>query len=193
MIYALYLSRKQLTHFIRKVFARSKLPSGKFRLFGPLSHNTWSTIKEKDDKLSRIKMKYCQRKRSNCILTCRQVTSIQQSWTCPHQPAQKSPPRLGTSSIISPKPFSSQPGKVDTRYKASTLSKYLVFLLQLLKGLLQVLSIHCCLHFWGAKEKQHTSPWLCFANTTRRSAPRVVACAEAESIIDQTMSPESIA
>ena len=136
--------------------------------------------------------KKCKRKRSNCILTCRQVTSIQQSWTCPHQPAQKSPPHLGTSSIISPKPFSSQPGKVDTRYKAPNLSKYLIFLLQQLKGLLQVLSIHCCLHFWGTKEKQHTSPWLCFANTTRRTAPRVVACAEAESIIDQTMSTESI-
>ena len=35
-IYSLLLLRKQFTHFIRKVFARWKLPSGKFRLFGPL-------------------------------------------------------------------------------------------------------------------------------------------------------------
>ena len=145
------------------------------------------------DQILKMKMKYHQRKRSNCILTCRQVTSIQQSWTCPHQPAQKSPPHLGTSSIISPKPFSSQPKNVHyARYKPLALSKYLIFLLQQLKGLLQVLSIHCCLHFWGTKEKQHTSPWLCFANKTRRTAPRVVACAEAESIIDQTMSTASI-
>ena len=32
----LFLSRKRFTHFVRKVFARWKLPSGKFRLFGPL-------------------------------------------------------------------------------------------------------------------------------------------------------------
>ena len=31
-----FLSRKRFTHFVRKVFARWKLPSGKFRLFGPL-------------------------------------------------------------------------------------------------------------------------------------------------------------
>ena len=35
-IYALFLSRKRFTHFVWKVFARLKLPSGKFRLFGPL-------------------------------------------------------------------------------------------------------------------------------------------------------------
>ena len=34
-----FLSRKRFTHFIRKVFARWKLPSGKFRLFGPLCHH----------------------------------------------------------------------------------------------------------------------------------------------------------
>ena len=31
-----FLSRKQFTHFVWKVFAHWKLPSGKFRLFGPL-------------------------------------------------------------------------------------------------------------------------------------------------------------
>ena len=31
-----FLSRKRFTHSARKVFARWKLPSGKFRLFGPL-------------------------------------------------------------------------------------------------------------------------------------------------------------
>ena len=31
-----FLSRKRFTHFVQKVFARWKLPSGKFRLFGPL-------------------------------------------------------------------------------------------------------------------------------------------------------------
>ena len=31
-----FLSQKRFTHFVRKVFARWKLPSGKFRLFGPL-------------------------------------------------------------------------------------------------------------------------------------------------------------
>ena len=31
-----FFSRKRLTHCVRKVFARWKLPSGKFRLFGPL-------------------------------------------------------------------------------------------------------------------------------------------------------------
>ena len=36
MIYAFFLSRKRFTHFVRKVFARWNLPSGKFRLFGPL-------------------------------------------------------------------------------------------------------------------------------------------------------------
>ena len=35
-IHALFLSRKCFLHFVRKVFARWKLPSGKFRLFGPL-------------------------------------------------------------------------------------------------------------------------------------------------------------
>ena len=34
-VYA-FFSRKWFTHFIRKVFTRWKLPSGKFRLFGPL-------------------------------------------------------------------------------------------------------------------------------------------------------------
>ena len=34
-----FLSRKRFTHFVRKVFARWKLPSGKFRLFGPLCHH----------------------------------------------------------------------------------------------------------------------------------------------------------
>ena len=32
-----FLSRKQFTHFVWKVFARWILPSGKFRLFGPLN------------------------------------------------------------------------------------------------------------------------------------------------------------
>ena len=37
-IYALlaYMSRKQFTHFVRKVFARKSLPTGKLRLFRPL-------------------------------------------------------------------------------------------------------------------------------------------------------------
>ena len=39
-----FLSRKRFTHFIRKVFAHWKLPSGKFRLFGPLP-NCLSTNK----------------------------------------------------------------------------------------------------------------------------------------------------
>ena len=34
-VYA-FFSQKRFTHFFRKVFARWKLPSGKFRLFGPL-------------------------------------------------------------------------------------------------------------------------------------------------------------
>ena len=34
-VYAFFL-QKRFTHFVRKVFARWKLPSGKFRLFGPL-------------------------------------------------------------------------------------------------------------------------------------------------------------
>ena len=42
--------RKRFTHFVRKVFARWKLPSGKFRLFGPLWHTLayfgipWQTL-----------------------------------------------------------------------------------------------------------------------------------------------------
>ena len=35
-LHTIFLSRKRFTHFVRKVFARWKLPSGKFRLFGPL-------------------------------------------------------------------------------------------------------------------------------------------------------------
>ena len=31
-----FCRKKRFTHFVRKVFARWKLPSGKFRLFGPL-------------------------------------------------------------------------------------------------------------------------------------------------------------
>ena len=38
-IYGFFLSQKRFTNFIRKVFARWKLPSGKFRLFGPLQRN----------------------------------------------------------------------------------------------------------------------------------------------------------
>ena len=37
VIYTLYLSQKRFMHFVRKVFARWILPSGKFRLFGPLN------------------------------------------------------------------------------------------------------------------------------------------------------------
>ena len=33
-----FLSRKWFMHFVQKVLARWKLPSGKFRLFGPLLH-----------------------------------------------------------------------------------------------------------------------------------------------------------
>ena len=36
-------SRKWFPHFVRKVFARWKLPSGKFRLFGPLLFGLWCT------------------------------------------------------------------------------------------------------------------------------------------------------
>ena len=36
MVYSFFLSRKRFTYFVWKVFARWKLPSGKFRLFGPL-------------------------------------------------------------------------------------------------------------------------------------------------------------
>ena len=39
-IYMLFLSRKRFTHFVRKVFARWKMPSGKFRFFGPLGPST---------------------------------------------------------------------------------------------------------------------------------------------------------
>ena len=34
-----FLLRKRFTHLVRKVFARGKLPSGKFRLFGPLDRD----------------------------------------------------------------------------------------------------------------------------------------------------------
>ena len=46
-IYAHFLSGKRLTHFIRKVFARWKLPSGKFRLFGPLKKTDGYSFKNK--------------------------------------------------------------------------------------------------------------------------------------------------
>ena len=47
-IYAFFLSQKRFTHFVRKVFARWNLPSGKFRLFGPLE-TTLETLENLED------------------------------------------------------------------------------------------------------------------------------------------------
>ena len=41
-IFAFFLSRKRFTYFVWKVFARWKLPSGKFRLFRPLAEGDLS-------------------------------------------------------------------------------------------------------------------------------------------------------
>ena len=41
-LYSIFLSQKRFMHFVRKVFARWKLSSGSFRLFGPLLNPVYS-------------------------------------------------------------------------------------------------------------------------------------------------------
>ena len=61
VIYTLYLSQKRFTHFVRKVFARWKLRSGKFRLFGPLPETGFILVMpchHDSEKAWRGKLKY---------------------------------------------------------------------------------------------------------------------------------------
>ena len=55
----LLVAKKRFTHFVRKVFARWILPSGKFRLFGPLDRERSKTVATSNNRGShqRITMK----------------------------------------------------------------------------------------------------------------------------------------